>query len=248
MNWLVELKDVSRVYEGGAKVVALDGVTLQVERGEFTAIMGASGSGKSTLLNLVAGLDRANSGTLVIDGQDLTHATETELARFRRTRVGFIFQFFNLLSNLSVLENTMVPLELAGVRRVESAARARAQLADLGIGDLERAYPANLSGGQRQRVAIARALVNRPALVLADEPTGALDSQAGAQVMDLLDELNSRGQTILMVTHDVKLATAHGRRVITLRDGRVTDDTHLNAGRNTKPAELVRVRGEEAEA
>jgi putative ABC transport system ATP-binding protein len=210
MSWLVDLTDVSKVFSGGAKTVALDGVTLQIGGGEFTAVMGPSGSGKSTLLNLIAGLDRATSGSLVVDGVDLTRANETQLARYRRSRVGFVFQFFNLLSNLTVMENVVVPAELAGVPGAQARARAGELLKELGLASLHRAYPANLSGGQRQRVAIARALINRPALVLADEPTGALDSGFGEQVMALLDDLNQRGQTILLVTHDAKLAAAHG--------------------------------------
>ena len=246
MDWLVDLTNVSRIYNGGAEAAALNHVTLGVKRGEFTSVMGASGSGKSTLLNIVAGLDRATSGTVKVDGQDLTRASETELARFRRTRIGFVFQFFNLLSNLTVVENVKVPVELAGVRSAEAQARALALLEELGIAELAKSFPAKLSGGQRQRVAIARALVNRPALVLADEPTGALDSHAGGQVMQLLNDLNERGQTILLVTHDVKLATSYGRRVITLRDGKIADDTTLSPNREAKPADLVRVRGEEA--
>jgi putative ABC transport system ATP-binding protein len=238
---LVELNQVSRIYNGGSKTVALDSVTLQIDSGEFASVMGPSGSGKSTLLNLVAGLDRATTGRVVVDGQELTRSTETQLARFRRSRIGFVFQFFNLLSNLTALENVLVPAELAGIGSREATLRARSLLDELGMADVANRFPANLSGGQRQRVAVARALVNRPALILADEPTGALDSDAGAQVMDLMDELNARGQTILLVTHDAKLATSHGRRVISLRDGRLVDDARLDAGRHTAPAALVRV-------
>ncbi len=246
MEALVEMTGVSRVFSGGAQTVALDGVTLEIGRGEFTAVMGASGSGKSTLLNLVAGLDRPTSGRVVVDGQDLTRASETELARYRRQKVGFVFQFFNLLSNLTVMENVLVPAELAGMRGSEAKARSVELLEELGIDELRRTFPAKLSGGQRQRVAIARALINRPALVLADEPTGALDSRTGEQVMELLDELNARGQTVLLVTHDVKLATGHGRRVLSLRDGKIVDDARIEARRQTEPAELVRLRVEEA--
>ncbi len=241
MGWLVDLTDLSRVYDG-AKTVALDSVTFRVEPGEFTSVMGPSGSGKSTLLNIVAGLDRPTSGRVVVDSQDLTGASESELARFRRSRIGFVFQFFNLLSNLTALENVKVPAELAGVRPAEASSRAHSLLEELGIATVAKSFPANLSGGQRQRVAIARALVNRPALILADEPTGALDSNAGTQVMDLLAELNGRGQTILLVTHDPKLATGHGRRVVTLRDGRIADDTRLQARRETRAADLVQVQ------
>jgi putative ABC transport system ATP-binding protein len=246
MEALVEMSGVSRVFNGGAQTVALDGVTVEIGRGEFTAIMGTSGSGKSTLLNLVAGLDRPTSGRVVVDGQDLTRASETELARYRRQKVGFVFQFFNLLSNLTVLENVLVPAELAGMPGSEARARADELLEELGLHDLRRMYPSRLSGGQRQRVAIARALINRPSLILADEPTGALDSRTGDQVMELIDDLNARGQTVLLVTHDVKLATGHSRRVLTLRDGRIVDDARIEARRQAEPAELVQLRVEEA--
>lgn len=247
MNWLVELTEVSRVYDGGARTVALDNVTLQIEPGEFTAVMGPSGSGKSTLLNIVAGLDRATSGRVVIEGRDLTRAGESALATYRRSQVGFIFQFFNLLANLTVLENVLVPAELAGTRRAEAMARARSLLQAFDLTSVSRSFPSRLSGGQRQRVAIARALINQPALVLADEPTGALDSQAGAVVMDVLEEINRQGQTILLVTHDAKLATRHGRRVVTLRDGRVAGDTRLRVRREARPVELVQVGAEGAQ-
>lgn len=246
MHRLVELHGVSKVFEGGARTVALDRVTLQIEAGEFTAIMGASGSGKSTLLNLVAGLDRPTSGRISVDGVELSGASETALARYRRSRVGFVFQFFNLLSNLSALENVLVPAELAGMGAAPAKARAGELLDQLGIATVARSFPAHLSGGQRQRVAIARALINRPALILADEPTGALDSRSGEQVMALLDEINRHGQTILLVTHDVKLATGHGRRVLTLHDGRVVDDAHLAPSRSAAPRELIRLQAEEA--
>src|SRR5579859_4908257 len=246
MSWLVDISEVSKLFSGGAKTVALDRVTLQVAAGEFTAVMGSSGSGKSTLLNLVAGLDRATSGRIVVDGIDLTRATETQLARYRRSRVGFVFQFFNLLSNLTVMQNVMVPAELAGTPSGQARSRAAELLEELDMTGVQRSYPANLSGGERQRVAIARALINRPALVLADEPTGALDSRSGDQVMGLLDELNQRGQTILLVTHDAKLAAGHGRRVVTLRDGRVQDDARLQPQRAAGPGELLRLDAEEA--
>jgi putative ABC transport system ATP-binding protein len=244
-NALVQLTDVGRTYNH-TTVAALGSVSLTVDRGEFTAIMGPSGSGKSTLLNLVAGLDRPSSGRVVVDGIELTGASETALARYRRSRIGFIFQFFNLLSNFTVIENVMVPAQLAGTRLGDARAQARQLLHDLDIAGIERSYPQNLSGGERQRVAIARALINKPALILADEPTGALDSHTGASVMELLDGLNQRGQTILLVTHDVNLATGHGRRVVTLRDGVVVDDARLQPRRNAEPAELVRLHAGEA--
>jgi len=246
VNTIVDLDKVGKVYRAEAETVALEGVTLEIGRGEFTAIMGPSGSGKSTLLNLIAGLDRPTSGRVVVDGTELTSASEGNLARYRRTRIGFVFQFFNLLANLTVLENVMVPAQLAGTPRAQAVARAQQLLEELEIAHLRRSYPAQVSGGQRQRVAIARALINQPALVLADEPTGSLDSHTGEQVMELLDDLNRRGQTVVLVTHDVKLATAHGRRVITLQDGRVADDATMDPGRKVGPAELVQLRAGEA--
>jgi putative ABC transport system ATP-binding protein len=233
------------MYEGEPKTVALDNVSLTIERGQFAAVMGASGSGKSTLLNVVAGLDRPTSGRIVVDGQDLGKENETGLARHRRSRIGFVFQFFNLLPNLSVIDNVMVPAELSGMPGAEARKRAARLLEELGIAAVARSYPTNLSGGQRQRVAIARALINRPALVLADEPTGTLDSHAGEQVMELLDDINKRGQTIVLVTHDVNLATSHGRRILTLSDGAIVDDTVVEARRQTEAGDLVRLRAGE---
>ncbi len=244
MTRLVELTDVRKVYDGGAPHPALNGVSLGFDRGEFVAVMGPSGSGKSTLLNMVAGLDRPTSGRVLVDGRDLGRAGEAELARYRRSRVGFVFQFFNLLGSLSVLENVMVAAQLAGSGSTAARQRARALLEQLGIADQAARYPARLSGGQQQRVAIARALVNRPLLLLADEPTGALDTRSGDQVMELLVELNRAGQTVLLVTHDAKLAARYAGRVVTLVDGRVADDVVLKAS-TASPAEVVRVRVEE---
>ncbi len=245
MTRIVELTDVRKVYDGGAQHPALNGVSLGFDRGEFAAVMGPSGSGKSTLLNLVAGLDRPTSGQVIVDGRDLSRAGEAELARYRRQQVGFIFQFFNLLGSLTALENVMVAAQLAG--RSTAAARSRAQelLEQLGIADQAGRYPARLSGGQQQRVAIARALVNRPLLLLADEPTGALDTRSGEQVMELLVDLNQGGQTVLLVTHDAKLAARYARRVVSLVDGRVADDVVLQPSA-ASPSEVVRVRIEEA--
>jgi putative ABC transport system ATP-binding protein len=202
----------------------LDELTLEVAKGEFVAIMGPSGSGKSTVLNLVAGLDRPTSGTINVDGTALAGLTEADLARFRRSRIGFVFQFFHLLNNLSVLDNVLIAAQLAGAQEAPSRVRAQGLLDELGIGTKGRQYPARLSGGERQRVAIARALVNRPAVLLADEPTGALDSHNGAQVIELLVALNKQGQTILLASHDIELARRYTRRVINLRDGKVAGD------------------------
>ncbi len=241
MSELVRLTDITKVYQGGV-TGALNGVSLTVEEGEFTAVMGPSGSGKSTLLNLIAGLDRPSSGTVTVAGTDLASLGEGGLARFRRDRIGFVFQFFHLLPNLTALENVLIPAQL---KRHDSAeAPGRKLLAQLGIQELADRYPARLSGGQHQRVAIARALINQPTLLLADEPTGALDTRSGEQVMDLLVELHRHGQTILLVTHDAKLATRHAARVVSMMDGRIVDDARLETAERGA-AEVIRVRGEE---
>ncbi|HEX2680079.1 MAG TPA: ABC transporter ATP-binding protein, partial [Candidatus Dormibacteraeota bacterium] len=219
MSELVRLTDVTKVYQGGI-TGALNGVSLTVDEGEFAAIMGPSGSGKSTLLNLVAGLDRPTSGTVVVGATDVGALGEAGLARFRRDRIGFVFQFFHLLPNLTALENVLIPAQLKGDA---ATGRARELLERLSISEVADRFPARLSGGQQQRVAIARALINHPTLLLADEPTGALDTHSGEQVMELLEGLHAEGQTILLVTHDAKLATRHAARVISLTDGRVVD-------------------------
>jgi putative ABC transport system ATP-binding protein len=247
MNAMVHLQDATRVYggdEGRPERAALDHVTLDIAEGEFAAVMGPSGSGKSTLLNLVAGLDRATGGRVVVDGADLGGLGEAALARFRRRRLGVVFQFFHLLPNLTVLENVLVPAQLAGARATRAEARARELLGRLGVEDAARRYPARLSGGQQQRVAIARALVNAPRVLLADEPTGALDSATGTQVMELLAELHRDGQTVLLVTHDARLAARHSERVISLVDGRVVDDARMAATTAT-PGDMVRIRSQE---
>jgi len=241
MSELVRLTDITKVYQGGV-TGALNGVSLSIDRGEFSAIMGPSGSGKSTLLNLVAGLDRPSSGSVVVGGTDLGRLGEAGLARFRRDRVGFVFQFFHLLPNLTALENVLIPAQLKGRTSVEAAGRKL--LSRLGIDDIAHRYPAKLSGGQQQRVAIARALINQPDLLLADEPTGALDTKSGDQVMELLAQLHQQGQTIVLVTHDPKLATRYAARVISIMDGRVVDDARLETAER-KPADVIRVRGEE---
>src|SRR5437016_4470927 len=237
---LVRLTDVNKVYQGGI-TGALNGVSLTVEKGEFTAIMGPSGSGKSTMLNLIAGLDRPTSGTITVGGTDLAKLSEAGLARFRRDDIGFVFQFFYLLPNLTALENVLIPAQLKGN---SATVRARGLLDQLGIKEAADRYPARLSGGQQQRVAIARALINEPTLLLADEPTGALDTHSGEQVMELLGRLHGDGQTILLVTHDAKLATRNAARVISVMDGKIVDDARLETTERS-PAEVIRVRGEE---
>jgi len=220
----VELSAVGKVYSGAVQQPALQDVSFELQEGEFTYVMGPSGSGKSTLLNLIAGLDRPTTGRLVVGGEDLGRKSETALARYRSQRIGMIFQFFNLLNNLTALENVTIPARLAGTSGKKAREMAVELMAQLGIADKAGKFPATLSGGERQRVAIARAVINRPVLLLADEPTGALDSRTGKQVMDLLVTLNAAGQTILLVTHDVRMAEAYAKRVITLEDGRVVSD------------------------
>jgi putative ABC transport system ATP-binding protein len=224
MPALIELRDVSKVYDGAAQP-ALDALNLRVEAGRITAIMGPSGCGKSTLLNLVGGLDRPTRGEIHLDGVRVDRLSESAAARFRRTKVGFVFQFFHLLDDLSVRGNVMVAAQLAGTSRSEARARTDELLAQLGLADRADRYPATLSGGERQRVAIARAVINRPSVLLADEPTGALDSHNGDSVLALLEDLNRRGQTILLVTHDEHLAAQRAQRIVRLIDGAVTTDT-----------------------
>jgi putative ABC transport system ATP-binding protein len=207
-----------------APVRALRGVNLTVAGGEFVALMGPSGCGKSTLLNLVAGLDVADEGTITVAGEEVTGRSEDELARLRRQHIGVVFQFFNLLESMSVLENVALPAMIAGRKRRPAETRARDLLDLLGVGDKANAAPGSLSGGQRQRLAIARALANEPTLLLADEPTGALDSDGGQEIIELLSRLNGNGQTILLVTHDAHVAEAAGR-VVRMRDGRIVDDS-----------------------
>ena len=242
MSELVQLSDITKVYQGGV-TGALNGVSLTVEEGEFTAVMGPSGSGKSTLLNLIAGLDRPTSGSVAVAGSDLGRMGEAALARFRRDHIGFVFQFFHLLPNLTALENVLIPAQLKSTTSAE--ARGRELLEQLGTGEVADRYPARLSGGQQQRVAIARALINQPTLLLADEPTGALDTRSGDQVMELLMEVHRRGQTILLVTHDAKLATRYAARVISVLDGKIVDDARLETTERAA-TDVIRVRGEES--
>ena len=227
---LIRLDEVTKRYDSDA-APAVDGVSLQIAPGEAVAVMGLSGSGKSTLLNMIAGLDRPTSGTVTVAGQRIDKLSETGVARFRRRRVGMIFQFFNLLDDLTVLDNVLLPAQLAGVGRGKARARADELLGALRIGQHRQAYPARLSGGQRQRVAIARALVNRPALLLADEPTGALDSATGEEIGELLLDLNRSGQTLVLVTHNPDLAARYATRTIQVADGQIASDVTVGARR-----------------
>jgi len=227
---LIRLEDVNKRYDGDA-APAVHGVGMQIAPGESVAVMGPSGSGKSTLLNMIAGLDRPTSGTVTVAGERIDRLSETGLARFRRRQVGMIFQFFNLLDDMTVLDNVLLPAQLAGMPSAKARARADELLTALRIGQHRNAYPARLSGGQRQRVAIARALVNRPALLLADEPTGALDTATGQEIGELLADLNSSGQTLILVTHNPDLAARYAARVIEIVDGRVASDAATGARR-----------------
>ena len=230
MDTLVRLSDVSKTYDSDG-APALAHVTMDVHHGESLAVMGPSGSGKSTLLNLIAGLDRPSGGEVTVGGGRIDKLSETGLARYRRSQVGMIFQFFNLLDDMTVLDNVLLPAQLAGMPTAKARARAGELLIALRIESHRNAYPARLSGGQRQRVAIARALVNRPALLLADEPTGALDTATGEEIGELLLDLNSSGQTLILVTHNPDLAARYARRVIELVDGRVASDAATGARR-----------------
>jgi putative ABC transport system ATP-binding protein len=218
------VRGVRKTFEAEfAPVRALRGVDLDVDAGEFVAIMGPSGCGKSTLLNLVAGLDVADEGEITIAGEKVTGRNEDELARMRRRHVGIVFQFFNLLEGMTVLENVVLPAVIAGTKRRPAETRARDMLDLLGLSDKAKQLPGVLSGGQRQRLAIARALANEPTLLLADEPTGALDTEGGLEVLELFKRLHADGQTILMVTHNDEVAAA-GDRIVRMRDGRVESD------------------------
>ncbi len=220
MDALVQINEVTKLYDG-SRQPAVDGVTVDIAAGEAVAVMGPSGSGKSTLLNLIAGLDRPTSGTITVAGQRIDRLSETGMARCRRRQIGMIFQFFNLLDDLTVADNVLLPAQLAGLSRSKARARVSELLAALRIERHRDAYPGRLSGGERQRVAIARALVNRPLVLLADEPTGALDTTTGEEIGQLLLELNRSGQTLVMVTHNPELASRYTHRAIHLLDGRI---------------------------
>ncbi|MFJ2238331.1 ABC transporter ATP-binding protein [Streptomyces sp. NPDC087859] len=224
---VIELREVSRRYDDGPP--ALHEASLTVLTGEAVAILGPSGSGKSTLLNLIAGLDRPDAGTVTVDGVQVDRLGEAGAALYRRSRIGMVFQFFNLLDDLTVTDNVELPARLTGMARGEAGRRAAELLELLGIDRHARAYPGRLSGGERQRVAVARALMNRPALLLADEPTGALDTAAGQDVSELLSGLNAEGQTIVVVTHDLALARSCTNRTVHIADGRITQDTGSQA-------------------
>ena len=218
------IRDLVKSYEmGDTEVHALRGVSLAIRRNEFVAIMGPSGSGKSTLMNMIGCLDTPTSGSYLLEGQDVSGMSDRELAEVRNRRIGFVFQTFNLLARATVLGNVELPLVYGGLPRAERRRRATEAIGQVGLGDRIHHKPNELSGGQRQRVAIARALVNRPSIILADEPTGNLDSATGEEIMRIFDALHAGGQTIILVTHEDDIA-AHARRVVRLKDGLVELD------------------------
>ncbi len=220
----MKLSEISKVYgKGSLEVPALQGINLTVEDGEFIAIMGPSGSGKSTLMNIIGFLDYPSSGMYELNEENIGTEKENKLTKLRNEHIGFVFQQFFLLPRLSVLKNVESPLIYAGVPKRERIERAKLMLSKVGLGDRMNHLPNELSGGQKQRVAIARALVNKPSIILADEPTGALDSKTSEQIMELFVQLNQEGKTVMIVTHEEEIA-AYTNRVITLKDGVITDD------------------------
>jgi putative ABC transport system ATP-binding protein len=221
---LIRARGLTRVYRlGGGDVFALNGVDVDIEAGEYVAVMGASGSGKSTFMNMLGALDRPSAGKLVVDGEELNDRTPDELARFRNTSVGFVFQQFNLLARTSAEDNVALPLIYRGWTAKKRRARARESLEMVGLADRMDHHPSQLSGGQQQRVAIARALAGEPSILLADEPTGALDTQTSADVMAIFDTLNKNGITVILVTHEEDVG-AHARRRLVFRDGLIVED------------------------
>ncbi len=234
MKTVVETRSLGKTYRSnGEAVQALHGVDMQVAAGELVAVMGPSGCGKSTLLHLLGGLDRPTEGEVHLNGRRVDALSEAAWAVLRRTQIGFVFQFFNLIGNLDVADNIELPALMAGIHPAEARRRREALLAELGLPGKARAVPAQLSGGQQQRVALARALVNQPAVLLADEPTGNLDSRSTAEVLALLRRMNAGGQTMLLVTHDPRVASI-ADRVIAMRDGQIRNETRLEKGRDAQ--------------
>ena len=246
MAALITFQEVCKYYYmGDSTVVAADHISFDINKGEFTAIVGSSGSGKSTCMNIIGCLDVPSEGTYLLDGQDVGQMSKNQLAEIRNEMLGFIFQQYNLLPKLNLLENVEVPLMYAGVPRRERRERARAALEQVGLGDKWRHKPNELSGGQQQRVSIARALVGRPSVILADEPTGALDSRTGREVLSILQDLHDAGHTVVLITHDNTIAV-EAQRIIRLEDGRVIFDGPSNApDALVTPRTSVRQRGGE---
>ncbi len=238
---ILEVNGIKKVYAtrfGASRVEALRSVSFTVEQGEYVAIMGESGSGKTTLLNILAALDRPTAGTVLLDGKDLATIREAEMAAFRRDNLGFVFQEFNLLDTFSIEDNIFLPLVLAGKGYIEMRERLRPIAAQLGIAEILKKYPYEVSGGQKQRAAVARALITNPRLVLADEPTGALDSKSTDELLRLFAEINRAGQTLLMVTHSVK-AASHASRVLFIKDGEVFHQIYRGEHSNEQLYQLI---------
>jgi putative ABC transport system ATP-binding protein len=228
-NPLIDLRDISRVYQMGThRVHALDGISLAIERNEYVAIMGQSGSGKSTLMNIVGCLDTPTSGRYFLNDSDVSRMSDNQLAEVRNREIGFVFQTFNLLARVDCMHNVELPLIYGGMTKKARRDKARRALESVGLGDRVDHKPNELSGGQRQRVAVARALVNDPSLILADEPTGNLDTKTGEEIMHLFEQLYRRGNTLLVVTHEEQVAN-HARRVIRLRDGHIESDVRVGS-------------------
>ena len=224
MSTLIELKDIMKTYVMGDSVVhALNHVDVKIDYGEFTAIMGASGSGKSTMMNILGCLDRPTSGEYFLDGKEIAGYNDDELAHTRNAKIGFVFQNFNLLSKLTAQANVALPLIYAGVDEEERMERAKKALEAVGLGDRLDHKPMEMSGGQRQRVAIARALINDPPVIMADEPTGNLDTKSSYEIMDIFKKMNEQGKTVIMVTHEPDIA-AYTKRIIVMRDGKIVSD------------------------
>ncbi len=232
MTQIIKTTDITRRYQMGTEIVnALNGVSIEITKGEYVAFMGPSGSGKSTLMNIIGCLDTPTSGTYILNNHDVSHLTENELAEIRNREIGFVFQTFNLLPRASSLENVALPLIYAGYGKEEREEISLQALENVGLGDRAHHRPNELSGGQRQRVAIARALVNKPSIILADEPTGNLDSKTSYDIMDLFQQLHDAGNTIIMVTHEEDIAE-YAHRIVRLRDGLIeTDNINTNVRR-----------------
>lgn len=227
---ILELTNINKTYiNGQMEVPVLHDVNFSVEEGEFVSIMGPSGSGKSTLMNIIGCLDKATSGTYLFDGEDISNKNDDELSEIRNRGIGFVFQQFNLLPRQNACENVALPLIYAGVDNKERNQRALAALERVGLADRADFLPTQLSGGQKQRVAVARAIINNPRILLADEPTGALDSKSGEQLMDLMKQLNEQGMTIVMITHEHKVASC-AKRIMEMKDGILTPLKHLSEG------------------
>jgi len=237
---LITIKDIGRKYVIGSEIIhAIKSVSLTINKGEFVALMGPSGSGKSTLMNILGCLDTPTKGEYILNGINVSHMTDNELAEVRNTEIGFVFQTFNLLPRNSALDNVALPLVYAGISKEKRQDRARKALENVGLGNRTDHRPNELSGGQRQRVAVARALINDPSIILADEPTGNLDTKTSIEIMGLMEDIHAKGNTIILVTHEEDIAM-HAHRIVRMRDGLVENDylnENIHTVRNTKPAE-----------